>query len=46
MDKAPAQLSLFATQKNQMSFSIAVGNVELMHEWFPKHLHMRIARMK
>ena len=33
--------------KKEVPFSMAIlGNEELMHEWFPKHLHMRTARMK
>ena len=27
-------------------FRMAVGNVELIHEWFPKHLRMGTVRMK
>ena len=34
-----------AVGKKQVPFSMAVGNVELMHECFPKHLHMGRARM-
>ena len=29
-----------------MSFSMAIGNGELMYECFPKHLRMRTARLK
>ena len=32
--------------KNQVSFSMTIGNEELMHECFPKHLRMGTARMK
>ena len=27
-------------------FSMSIGNVELMHKCFPKHSHMRTARMQ
>ena len=30
----------------QVSFSMAIGNEELMHECFPKHWRMGTARMK
>ena len=32
--------------KNQVSFSMTIGNEELMQECFPKHLRMGTARMK
>ena len=32
--------------KKQVSFRMATVNVELIHECFPKHLRMGIARMK
>ena len=32
--------------KKQVPFSMAIGNGELMHECFPKHLRMGTARMK
>ena len=36
----------FIDQKKKVPFSMAVGNGELMHECFPKHLRMGTARMK
>ena len=32
--------------KKQVPFSMAIGNVELMHERFPKHSRMGTERMK
>ena len=32
--------------KNQVSFSVTIGNEELMHECFPEQLRMGTARMK
>ena len=32
--------------KNEVSFSMTIGNEELMQECFPKHLRMGTARMK
>ena len=32
--------------KKQVPFRMAIGNVELMHECFPKHSRMGTARMK
>ena len=32
--------------KKRVPFSMVIGNVELMHECFPKHLRMGTARMK
>ena len=32
--------------KTQVPFSMVIGNGELMHECFPKHLRMGTARMK
>ena len=32
--------------KNKVPFSMAIGNVELMHEYFHKHSRMGTARMK
>ena len=32
--------------EKQVPFSMAILNVELMHECFPKHLRMGTARMK
>ena len=32
--------------KKKVSFSMIIGNEELMQECFPKHLRMRTARMK
>ena len=37
---------VFTEQKKNVPFSMAIGNGELMHECFPKHLRMRTARMK
>ena len=34
------------SEKKQVSFSMTIGNEELMHKCFPKHLRMEIARMK
>ena len=36
----------FALRKMPVPFSMAVGNVELMHERFPKHLCRGTARLK
>ena len=33
-------------RKNQVSFSMTIGNEELMQECFPKYLRMGTARMK
>ena len=33
-------------RKNEVPFSMAIGNGELMHECFPKHSRMGTARMK
>ena len=33
-------------EKKQVPFSMEIGNVELMHECFPKHLNMGTAIMK
>ena len=33
-------------RKKEVSFSMTIGNEELMHECFPKHLRMGTARMK
>ena len=35
-----------AVGKKGVSFSMTIGNEELMHECFPKHLRMETARMK
>ena len=32
-------------EKKQISFSMTIGNEELVHECFPKHLRMGTARM-
>ena len=32
--------------KRQVPFSIAIGNMELKHECFPKNLRMRTVRLK
>ena len=32
--------------KKQVPFSMAIGNVELMHKFFPKHLRMGTTRLK
>ena len=34
------------SEKIIVPFSMAIGNIELMHKCFPKHLHMGRARMK
>ena len=34
------------SRKNKVLFSMAIGNSELMHECFSKHLCMGTARMK
>ena len=31
---------------NEVPFSMTIGNEKLMHECFPKHLHMGTTRMK
>ena len=36
----------FTERKKKVPFSMAIGNGELMHECFPKHLRMGKARMK
>ena len=36
----------FTVGKKEASFSMTIGNEELMHECFPKHLSMGTARMK
>ena len=36
----------FTEQKRQVPFCMAIGNVELVHGCFPKHLHMGITRLK
>ena len=36
----------FTEWKKKVPLSIAIGNGELMHECFPKHLRMGTARMK
>ena len=33
-------------RREQVPFSMAIENGELMHECFPKHLHMGTARLK
>ena len=33
-------------KRKQEPFRMAIGNLELMHECFPKHLRMGTARMK
>ena len=35
----------FTEGKKKVSFSMAIGNGELMHVWFPKSLRMITARM-
>ena len=41
------QLAVFnISKKNKAPFSIAIGNVELVHECFPEHSPMGTARMK
>ena len=39
-------MDYFASGKKQVSFSMAIGNGELMHECFPKHSRMGTAIMK
>ena len=34
------------SEQKQVPFSIAIGNNELMHEYFPKHSRMGKIRMK
>ena len=34
------------SEKNEVTFSNAIGNRELMHECFSKHSHIGTARMK
>ena len=36
----------FTERKVKVPFSMAIGNLELMHECFPKHLRMETTRMK
>ena len=36
----------FALRKNEVSFSLAIGKEEIMHECFPKHSRMGTAIMK
>ena len=33
-------------RKKEVTFSMTIGNEELMHEYLPKHSHMGTARMK
>ena len=33
-------------ERNEVPFCMAIGNLELMHECFPKHSHMGTERMK
>ena len=42
----PDLITIFAKQSDQVTFSMAIGNVQLMHECLPKHLRMGTARMK
>ena len=37
---------VFAERREQVPFSMATGNVELIHECFSKHLRMGTVRMK
>ena len=39
-------LFLLHQRENEVPFSMAIGNGELMHECFPKHSRMGTARMK
>ena len=39
-------IDVFAERGKQVPFSMAIGNVELMHECFPKRQRMGITRMK
>ena len=41
-----SSFSLRLYDEKQVPFSMAIGKEELMHECFPKHLHMGTARMK
>ena len=42
----PDLIAVFAERREQVPFSKAIGNVELMHECFIKHLLMRTATME
>ena len=37
---------LHKREKKEVPFSMAIRNEELMHKCFPKHSHMRTAKMK
>ena len=39
-------IAVFANRREQVTFSKAIGNMELMHECFPKHLRMGTARKR
>ena len=43
--EASAKLLFRLAKKASIPFSMAIGNVELMHECFPTHSGMRTARM-
>ena len=45
-DELATQQGLLCLRKKQVTLSMATGNVGLVHECFPTHLHSRIARMK
>ena len=34
----PDLIAVFAERIEQVPFSMAIGNMELMHKYFPKHL--------
>ena len=40
------QLFIAFTERKKVPFSVTIGNGELMHECFPKHLSMGKARTK
>ena len=42
----PDLIAVFAERREQVPFSMAIGNGELMHECSPKYLRMGTAIMK
>ena len=42
----PKLTGVFAERKKQVTFSIAIENVELMHECSPEHLRKGTVRLK
>ena len=42
----PDLIAVFVEQREQVPFSMAIRNVELVHECFKKHLRMGTAKMK